>query len=158
MRNATLIAVLIVVLSFGAFGAGTVMKQVFEITIDDALFGLSHVFSVELTHRNLTVIDSRCQKQLSQINLTSGQRCSLAIDPGGVRVRKADVKAVRGRLELTYRPNPSDNPRPSVEVEKTLDPPNRLQLDVFGEGGTLAIECLGTVDCHLRIVPRQTRS
>ena len=105
-----------------------------------------------------------CARDGIVVELASGAACTLAVARGGARVRKGRLVAAGRPVCARFDPAPSEDPRPAPGPTGLLRPGEALALDVYREGGSIALACRPTPGCEpppgatgscaLRIAPR----
>lgn len=153
MWKAVLIIALIVVVSIAALAAGGLRGPGDPGDVADRLQGwLGDAMSAHLPASDLTVTRGGCSRSGSQITLRPDRTCTLAIAEGGGRVRKGDIAASRGTIDVEFTPARGDDY--STARDGTISAPDRFALDIRKEGGTLTLTCRSEDDCLVRVARR----
>lgn len=153
MWKAVLIIALIVVVSIAALAAGGLRGP----GDPDAATGrleawVGDLMSAELPAADLRVIRGGCSRSGSQITLAADRACTLRIAEGGARVRKGDIAASSGAVEVAFLPAAGDEY--STARSGTITAPDRVSLDIRKEGGSLTLTCLSEDGCLARVARR----
>lgn len=153
MWKAVLIIALIVVVSIAALTAGGLRGPGDPEDVTERLQSwLGDVMSTHLPASDLTVRGGGCNRSGSQITLRANRNCTLRIAKGGNRVRKGDLAASSGTIDVGFAPARGDTL--STARTGTINAPERFSLDIREEGGTLTLTCQSEDQCMIRVARR----